>query len=120
MSSFFKVAKKLSALADHPIRVYPGNRVLVLFDKEDPQPLALEIACQLARTLALNAAHDGQLSAGLLARRLQRLMEIIERSRDIQTSIGHARRALATIETSYTNMADEAKSVIYELEDALP
>jgi len=47
------------ALADHPIRVYPGNCILVLFDKEDPQPLALEIACQLARTLALNVGQDG-------------------------------------------------------------
>ncbi len=105
---------------DRPIRVYPGNRILALFDKEDPQPLALEIACQLARTLALNAGQDGQLNAGLLARRLQRLMEIIERSRGIQTSVEQARRALDTIEMSYADMADEAKSVIYELEDALP
>jgi len=56
----------------------------------------------------------------MLARRLQRLMEIIERSRGIQTSVAQARRALDTIETSYADMANEAKSVIYELEDVLP
>lgn len=43
------------ALAEQRIRVYPHSRILVLLDKEAPDPLALEVACHLARTMATQA-----------------------------------------------------------------
>lgn len=109
------------ALAGHRLRVYGGNRILVRYDKQEADPLALEVACQLARALAARAFGDEDTGAGrgLLVERVERLREVIEKAREIHGGVLEARRGIGRIDTAYETMRIEALAVIYEMEDRL-
>jgi hypothetical protein len=109
-------------LQGKPLRVFHGNRLMVVWDPEnDPgSELALEVAAQLARTLAIAAEReDLTLDRGLLAERLDALTNIIERGRAIKRGISTARRGLDAAEDAYEAMAEEAMAVVLELADRL-
>jgi hypothetical protein len=109
-------------LQGKPLRVFHGNRIMVVWDPEnDPgSELALEVAAQLARTLAIAAEReDLTLDRGLLAERLDALTNIIERGRAIKRGISTARRGLDAAEDAYEAMAEEAMAVVLELADRL-
>ena len=109
------------ALDAQRLRVYPGNRILALLNKDDPDPLALEIACHLARTLAMSAVGDEDpgIDDRLLADRVRRLHETIERASCIHSGVLKARRGLNDIENGYDELRNSAMEVLYELEDRL-
>jgi len=108
------------ALAGHRLRVYAGNRILVRYDKEEADALALEIACQLARALAAHArGSEDDLSVELLAEKVARLREVIERAKDIHGGVLEARRGIRRVDEAYEIMRREALAVIHELEDRL-
>lgn len=109
------------ALAQHRLRVYPGNRILVRFDKDDADPLALEVACQLARALAAGSLGEDEVSAhrGVLLQRVERLREIIEQASGIRAGAKQAQRGINQVNDAYDRMADEARVVLFELEDRL-
>jgi hypothetical protein len=93
---------------------------MVVWDPEnDPgSELALEVAAQLARTLAIAAEReDLTLDRSLLAERLDALTNIIERGRAIKRGISTARRGLDAAEDAYGAMAEEAMAVVLELAD---
>lgn len=100
------------------LRVYPGNRVLVVWEQEKSGDLALEVAAQLARTLALAAEReDGPLNRRGLADRLAKLVNIIDRAKEIERGINGARRGLDSAESAYDAMRDDALALLYELQD---
>jgi hypothetical protein len=108
------------ALAGHRLRVYHGNRLLVLFDKNEEDALALEVACQLARALAARShGAEDELSATLLAAKVERLREVIEQARAIHGGVLEARRGIRRVDEAYETMRREALAVIHELEDRL-
>lgn len=109
-----------SPLQGKPLRVFHGNRIMVVWDPEDEpgSDLALEVAAQLARTLAIAAEReDLTLDRALLAERLDSLTNIIERGRAIKRGISTARRGLDAAEDAYEVLAGEAMAVILELAD---
>jgi len=72
-----------SPLAGKPLRVMHGNRIVVVYDKDEQDSLALEVACQLARTLAIAAEReDLTLDRAMLAERLAKLVSAVERGSD--------------------------------------
>lgn len=107
-------------LAGKPLRVLHGNRIMLVFDKDEQSPLALEVGCQLARTLATAAEReDLTLDRAMLAERLAKLMNAIERAGAIQRGIRSARRGLDAAEDAYREMSDETLALLHELEDRL-
>ena len=110
------------ALAGQRLRVYPGNRILVLFDKDAQDPLALEIALQLARTLAAGASAEPDetgLDRGALAGQVARLTEIVEAAAEIRGGYLEASRGLKRIDGAYQTFRADALSVLGELTDTL-
>jgi hypothetical protein len=109
------------ALSGHRLRVYAGNRVLVRYDKTEADPLALEVACQLARALAARSLGDEDTGASrrLLSERVERLREVIEQAREIHGGALEAKRGIQRVDTAYEKMRMEALAIIYELEDRL-
>lgn len=116
----FVCATPVPALAGHRLRVYPGNRILVRYDKEDGDRLALEVACQLARGLAARAlSQEDSVSVSLLTEKVERLREVIEQASDIHRGALQAHRGIRLVDDAYKTMRDEALAVIHELEDRL-
>lgn len=114
-------ASDVPALAGQRLRVYPANRIFVRYDKTDPDPLALEVACQLARGLAARTLgdEDAGMSPRLLAEKVERLREVIEAASEIRGGFLEARRGINRVDTAYQTMRSEALAVVYELEDRL-
>jgi hypothetical protein len=116
----FVCATAVPALAGNRLRVYPGNRVLVRFDKDDGDVLALEVACQLARALAARAlGDDNGLSTRLLVEKVERLREVVEQAHDIRRGVLEARRGINRVDEGYGALRCEALAVIHELQDRL-
>jgi hypothetical protein len=114
-------AQRVPALGHHRHRVFSGNRILVLLDKEDPDPLAVEVACQLARGVAGRAVGDEDLgtSRPYVTERVERLREVIERASEIRAGVVHARNGLQRIDAAYRDFQEDALALVYELEDRL-
>jgi hypothetical protein len=105
-----------------PMRVYHGNRILVVYDPENEpgSELALDVACALARTLAIAAEReDLTLDRGVLADKLNQLANIIERGGSIKRGLSTAYRGLDTVEEAYEKLAEEATAIVLELMDRL-
>jgi hypothetical protein len=107
-------------LRGRPLRVFPGNRILVVWDKDGDGDLALEVAAQLARTLAITVERDdAKLNRRALKTRIDALLTVIEHAEAIGRGIGGARRGLDTAEDAYKEMRAEALALLYELQDRL-
>ena len=111
-----------SPLCGKPLRVFPGNRLMVVWDKAEPgSDLALEVAAQLARTLAIAADRDDYLAldGGILADKLDELTNIIDTRATIRRSIKTARKGLDDAEEAYEGMVNDAMAVLADLQDRL-
>jgi len=109
-----------SPLQGRSFRAFHGNRVLVVWDPdgEPGSDLALEVAAQVGRTLAIASDRDDlTLDRGLLAEKLDTLTNVIERGRAIRRGISTARRGLNAAEDAYDVLAEEAMAVVLELQD---
>lgn len=116
-------AKRAQApLQSKAFRAYHGNRLMVVYDPEDEpgSELALEVATQLARTLAIAAdREDLTLDRSLLAERLDRLTNVIERGQSVKRGIRTARKGLDAADDAFAAMYEEAMAVVLELQDLL-
>jgi hypothetical protein len=107
-------------LTGRPLRAFPGSRLMLVWDSEEQDALALEVGCQLARSFALQAERDDlDIDRALLAERVAKLISTIERASAVQRGIRSARRGLDAAEQSYLDMREEALAVLFELEDRL-
>lgn len=113
--------QRLAPIAGRPLRCLPGNRIIVVWEGTDAgSDLALEVAVQLARTLAMTAERDdAKVNRKILGDRIGRLVNIVESADGIQRGIRSARRALDSTEGAYQAMRDDALAVLYELQDRL-
>ncbi len=113
-------AKPEQAPLGKPLRVVHGNRIILVYDKDEQDSLALEVGCQLARSLAVAAERDDlTLDRAMLVKRLAKLMNTVERAHAIQRGISSARRGLDAAEDAYYEMTEDARAVLHELEDRL-
>jgi hypothetical protein len=108
-------------LAGKPLRVFPGQRIILVWDPTDEaSDLTLEICTQLARTLAIAAENeDLTLDRSILADRLAKLTNTIETASEIRRGISSARRGLDNAEAAYEKMAEDALALLCELGDRL-
>jgi uncharacterized protein YheU (UPF0270 family) len=113
--------QRLAPIAGRSLRCLPGNKIIVVWEGTDAgNDLALEVAVQLARTLAMTGEReDAKLNRKILGDRIARLVNIVESADDIQRGIRGARKALDSTEDAYQAMRDDALAVLYELQDRL-
>lgn len=104
------------ALASQRLRLYGADQILVLLDKDDPDPLALEIACQLARALTARPESGGEeVDATLVADSVVRLREILDAASEIKRGAQEAARGLKRVEAGYADLVEQASGVIERL-----
>lgn len=108
-------------LAGKPLRAFPGNKLMVVWDTEaDPDHLALEVAAQLARTLAIAAqAEDAKLNRRGVGTRIEKLINVVERADAIRRGISGARSGLDAAEDAYYEMNEQALELLLELQDRI-
>lgn len=112
-------ASAAPALAAQRLRSYPGNRLLVLLDRDDPDPLALELACQLARALAVQSASPGgSPSVEQVFRLVERLRIVVDDAASIRRGWLVAKRGLEAIREGYDTMRSQADEALRELTEA--
>jgi hypothetical protein len=113
-------SQQLAPIA-RPLRCLPGNRIIAVWEgAEAENDLALEVAVQLARTLATTAERaDSKLNRRALGDRIARLVNIVEGADGIQRGIRGARKALDSTESAYQTMRADALTVLDELQDRL-
>lgn len=105
------------ALAAQRLRLYGDDQIIVLLDKDDPDPLALELACQLARALADRPAGRSEVDTAAVAEGVARLHEILEAAGEIRRGCQEASRGIERISVSYEGLRREAGAVIGALQD---
>lgn len=107
------------ALAAQRLRSYPGNRLLVLLDRDEPDPLALELACQLARVLALQAATpESGPSAEQILHLVEQLRIVVDDAAAIRRGWLVAKRGLEAIREGYDTMRSQADAALRDLAEA--
>jgi hypothetical protein len=105
-------------IATKSLRSFPGNRLMVIWDQESGGDLALEVAAQFARTMAIAAGpDDGKLNRRGFADRFAKLINIIDHADSIARGISSARIGLDATESAYEAMREDALAVLYELQD---
>jgi hypothetical protein len=106
-----------TALGGQPLRAYPGNRVVVHLDRTNPQPLALEVACQLVRELAVVSSNSRGHAVDVTAVEsdLARLTDVLERGKAIATGVKVARRGIQNIEDAYTRLRGDATEALAQM-----
>lgn len=121
-AGIFVFAKRQQAPLDgRALGAYPGNRFAIVYDKDDRDPLALEVVCEMGRR-ALVAKVNRQASSidpEQLADGLERLSDIIDNATAIATGLKSARRGLDKIEDGYEQVCRDARALICELEHEL-
>ncbi len=113
-------AQSQAPLHGKPLRVLHGNRLLVVWSA-DGGNLALEMAAQLARSLAQHVVedHGGKLNRRVLAGRLERLITIVESAQDIERGLDGARIGLDKAHDAYELMREQALAELYEIQNRL-
>lgn len=102
-------------------RLYSGNRILVALS-EATNNLELEVACNLARGLAIQQSRtnsDG-VDMNSIFEKVDRLASVIEEARGIEKGTSLARKGLEAIETSYKKLRTEALEVIADFQGQKP
>ena len=101
-----------------PFRLYPGNRIIVTFQEDNPMPveIAIAFARMLTQTKGSNQLTDqNEIDLNELARRITSLLED---SKSILKNVSVSRKAADEIEDAYRILRDrlltEIKSVLSE------
>lgn len=95
---------------------YGQDKFVVVFDSDEFDPLALEVACRHARAIALaSIKRDDTVDAKWLLEQCRRLSALIESGRDIRNGANAARRGLDKVDASYAQLRSEALAVIDEI-----
>jgi len=100
---------------------YPAGKFIVVFDPENPNPLALEVACLQARQIAIASltARDQGFDSPWLSERCEEIGRIIEAGREIRNGANAARRGLDRIDAGYEQLRSEALAVLDEIKTAI-
>jgi hypothetical protein len=95
---------------------YRDGKFVVVFDPENPNPLALEVACLQARALAIASLEgDSGIDTHWLSEQCERLSKIVEAGREIKNGANAARRGLDRIDAGYDQLRSEALAVLDEI-----
>ena len=101
-------------------RLYSGNRILVARNAETNN-LEMEVACNLARGLALagnKSAKDSQDDVQVKAA-IEKLAAVIDQARAIEKGVSVARKGIDQIEGSYMDLRKNALNIVNEIHSLL-
>jgi hypothetical protein len=99
---------------------YPGGRFIVVLDRQDLNPLALEVACRAAHDVACaSVAMQGELDQAWLTEQCSQIAAVIERARDIRAGSNAVRRGADKIDRAYEALRSEALSLLDEIKARL-
>ena len=101
-----------------PFRLYSGNRILVSLS-EGSNNLELEIACNLARGIALQQSQIGSedFDIKVIYEKVEKLSNVIEEARGIEKGTSLAKKGIETIEASYKKLRADALEIISDLQN---
>ena len=79
---------------------------MVVYDRDELDPLALKAACHLARTLALATSCDPshEIDADYVSEQIERLTSAVDEGRSIRRGINAARKDVDAIEAGYDEL----------------
>ena len=108
-------------LPGHSLHIYPGNRVVVVFDPEEGDPLPLEMACELARGLAIAGVDRTQpkLDGEGITEDLERLTKVIDDARSMRRGLNAAYKGLDQADAGYEQLRREALAVASDIQNKL-
>jgi hypothetical protein len=103
-----------------PFRLYSGNRILVCL-QEGGERISFEVACQLARSLALHAGKKSSDSVDItqIEEPLEKLGRILDDAKCIEKGTSAARKGLDQVETGYKNLKSDAVMALTEIRSIL-
>jgi hypothetical protein len=102
------------------LREYNGDKLIVPFDPEDPQPLALELAYKLARARVLmSRAGDADLDTGAVRDTVERALQAFEEVRRIKQQLTGAKTQIDKAGEIVDTLADKVKGHLREIDDLL-
>jgi len=98
-------------------RLYSGNRILVSLC-EASNNLELEIACNLARSIALQQSKIGSENFDIksIFENVEKLSNVIEEARAIEKGTALAKKGIETVETSYKKLRADALEIISDIQ----
>lgn len=98
-------------------RLYSGNRILVSLS-EQSNHLELEIACNLARGIALQQSklEFEDFDIKTIYEKVEKLSTVIEEARSIEKGTALAKKGIETIESSYKKLRTDALEIISTLQ----
>lgn len=98
-------------------RLYSGNRILVARNSAT-NDLELELACNLARGLALSGSRIAKEAPSVtqLQSANERLASIIDQARTIEKGVSIARKGIDQIESSYSELRKDALAIVNEIQ----
>jgi hypothetical protein len=100
------------------LREYNGDKLIVPFDAEDPQPLALELAYKLARARVLmSRAGEAGLDTGALRDTVERALQAFEEVRRIKQQLTGAKTQIDKAAEIVDALAERVKGHLRELDE---
>ena len=103
------------------LRMYSGNRLVAVFDPDQDESLALEVACELARGLAISGCDNAQpdINSQGITKDLERLTNVIEDARSIKRGLTAAYKGLDKADAGYEQLRQEALAVASDIQNKL-
>jgi len=100
-----------------PFRLYSGNRILVALGEGNVH-LELEVACNLARSIALQLERSivEDTDIDFLYDRVDKLSTVIEEARGIEKGTSIAKKGIEAIESAYKKLREEALNIIADIQ----
>jgi hypothetical protein len=100
------------------LREYNGDKLIVTFDPEDRQPLALELAYKLARARVLmSRAGDAGLDTGALRDTVERALQSFEEVRRIKQQLTGAKTQIDKAGEIVDSLAERVKGHLREIDE---
>jgi hypothetical protein len=117
---FDDVEDAQSVLAGRRYGQRSANTFVVVLDPEDGNALALEVALQQARAVALASLDEKcELDGAWLTEQCDRLAGVIDAASAIKNGANAARRGLDKVDASYGQLRSEALAVLEEIKERL-
>lgn len=98
-------------------RAYSGNRIIVVIDADEPDPLALRVACAFARGCVLHQidATSETTDVAQLREHVDRLTKILDEARGIIRGTNAAKKGIEQVESAYETLRTGAFSVLGDI-----
>ena len=114
-------SSEIAPIKGRSLRAYSGNRLICVLDREQLERLPLEVAGQMARSLAIAAvaAPSEGLDTTELSDSVAEITKIVDDAKAIKRGSGAARRGLDQVETAYEKLRSEALDVASRMAERL-